>query len=297
MRLGSGNVRAIIDQDQTDHPSTSPTSNQDYVPRDHLDVVGRAGSPSPSPSVKGSSTPVHGQVSASGSIININQAKERELHASPSVAHSLLCGMQEDWSGLDDNATAEVLRKLDGIQGRSAKARGSIRLPSSSSNYSRPNSPGSVVRSAAKDETRSTPDRFQRMNEGWTTAGVTPARTAKDVQRTDVNGTAIRDAHVMSDRRRSTEASPVHGKRSSLDGLSDDMWVSLVLHDSDVKKPSNLRSSFTYNRGSASSTNYTMTLTSSRDSTSLSTDTNAMSTLRRIRPLLLKQDSTQRCWK
>ncbi|KAJ7763675.1 hypothetical protein DFH07DRAFT_812740 [Mycena maculata] len=42
------------------------------------------------------------------------------------VAHSLLRGTQQGWSGMDDEATAEALRKLDGISGKSvrAKARG-----------------------------------------------------------------------------------------------------------------------------------------------------------------------------
>lgn len=68
-------------------------------------------------------------------------------HASPSMAHSLLRGTQEGWSGLDDTATAEALRKLDGIgmQGKSLRARSSVGSGglggSGSRNNSRPGTP------------------------------------------------------------------------------------------------------------------------------------------------------------
>lgn len=42
------------------------------------------------------------------------------------VAHSLLRGTQEGWGGLDDEATRESLRKLDGLSGKTARARASI---------------------------------------------------------------------------------------------------------------------------------------------------------------------------
>jgi dual specificity tyrosine-phosphorylation-regulated kinase 2/3/4 len=62
--------------------------------------------------------------------------------SSPSAAaHSLLRGMQEGWSGLDDHATVEVLRKLDGVSGKSMKPRLSIGLLGTKTN-SRPGTPG-----------------------------------------------------------------------------------------------------------------------------------------------------------
>lgn len=59
-----------------------------------------------------------------------------------SVAHSLLRGTQEGWSGLDDSATAEALRKLDGISGKNLRARSSV-ISVASKSSSRPGTPGS----------------------------------------------------------------------------------------------------------------------------------------------------------
>ncbi|KAJ1309929.1 hypothetical protein OPQ81_006688 [Rhizoctonia solani] len=39
--------------------------------------------------------------------------------SSPAVAHSLLRGTQEGWAALEDSSTAEALRKLDGLSGKS----------------------------------------------------------------------------------------------------------------------------------------------------------------------------------
>jgi hypothetical protein len=47
-------------------------------------------------------------------------------YSSPSVAHSLLRGTQEGWSGLDDDAHADALRKLDGLSMKTARARASV---------------------------------------------------------------------------------------------------------------------------------------------------------------------------
>ncbi|CEL51955.1 dual-specificity tyrosine-(Y)-phosphorylation regulated kinase [Rhizoctonia solani AG-1 IB] len=41
------------------------------------------------------------------------------LQSSPAVAHSLLRGTQEGWAALEDSSTAEALRKLDGLSGKS----------------------------------------------------------------------------------------------------------------------------------------------------------------------------------
>ncbi|EIN07636.1 hypothetical protein PUNSTDRAFT_45173 [Punctularia strigosozonata HHB-11173 SS5] len=65
------------------------------------------------------------------------------VHSSPNVGQSLLRGTQEGWSALDDEATAEALRKLDGISGKSARARTSIGSRPSSS--SRPGTPGKMA--------------------------------------------------------------------------------------------------------------------------------------------------------
>ncbi|CAE7217450.1 unnamed protein product [Rhizoctonia solani] len=56
--------------------------------------------------------------------------------SSPAVAHSLLRGTQEGWAALEDSSTAEALRKLDGLSGKSVRARSSV------GSSSRPNTPG-----------------------------------------------------------------------------------------------------------------------------------------------------------
>ncbi|TEB36052.1 hypothetical protein FA13DRAFT_1810684 [Coprinellus micaceus] len=61
--------------------------------------------------------------------------------ASANVAHSLLRGTQEGWSGLDDEATAEALRKLDGLSGKTARSRASLASLGRGSNSSRPTTP------------------------------------------------------------------------------------------------------------------------------------------------------------
>jgi dual specificity tyrosine-phosphorylation-regulated kinase 2/3/4 len=55
-----------------------------------------------------------------------SSSKEPQALPSPNVAHSLLRGTQEGWSCLDDEATAEALRKLDGLTGKTARARASV---------------------------------------------------------------------------------------------------------------------------------------------------------------------------
>ncbi|KAF9257808.1 hypothetical protein L218DRAFT_817668, partial [Marasmius fiardii PR-910] len=74
----------------------------------------------------------------------LNSASSKELgHPSPNVAHSLLRGTQEGWSGMDDEATAEALRKLDGLSGKTARARASLGSLHRQSSQSRPGTPGS----------------------------------------------------------------------------------------------------------------------------------------------------------
>lgn len=70
----------------------------------------------------------------------LSSARDKDALASPNVAHSLLRGTQEGWSSLDDEATAEVLRKLDGIgiSSKAPRSRASLGLASRQSNHSRP---------------------------------------------------------------------------------------------------------------------------------------------------------------
>jgi dual specificity tyrosine-phosphorylation-regulated kinase 2/3/4 len=75
-------------------------------------------------------------------------------HGSPNVGQSLLRGTQEGWSALDDEATVEALRKLDGISGKSARARTSIGIGIGSrpGSTSRPGTPGKATGAGAQWE-------------------------------------------------------------------------------------------------------------------------------------------------
>jgi dual specificity tyrosine-phosphorylation-regulated kinase 2/3/4 len=70
------------------------------------------------------------------------------LHVTSAVAHSLLRGTQEGWSAMDDEATTEALRKLDGVSGKSPHARARTSIGSRPNSISRPSSrpgtPGAV---------------------------------------------------------------------------------------------------------------------------------------------------------
>jgi len=72
---------------------------------------------------------------------SVHSPRDAPLHASASVAHSLLRGTQEGWQDLNDEATAEALRKLDGLTGKSARARASVGSFRQASGSSRPGTP------------------------------------------------------------------------------------------------------------------------------------------------------------
>ena len=145
---------------------------------------------------------------------------------SSSVAHSLLRGTQEGWSGMDDTATAEALRKLDGISGRSLRARSSI-ISVASKSSSRPNTPGSKsghqqwegIESAPLTKRRSgvglnLRDPVSAASSGQTTVAPTPASFghAADRESEDMDMTTIKSSTTPMGTR-STGPSPV--KRAS----------------------------------------------------------------------------------
>lgn len=116
---------------------SSPTQSIDSAPRRNHDFSHLPPSPSSS----------HLQhILKSTSINHTTTPSPHPVHTSAgstsSVAHSLLRGTQEGWSGLDDSATAEALRKLDGISGKGLRARSSV-ISVASKSSSRPGTPGS----------------------------------------------------------------------------------------------------------------------------------------------------------
>ena len=165
-----------------------------------------------------------------------------QAHSSPSVAHSLLRGTQEGWSALDDEATAEALRKLDGLTGKGARARASVGSFRQPSNSSRPSTPAS--KSGSQWEGLSASD----------------------------SGKSKRGSSNLKDR---GDVGVEAGETSVIATSSDEQQQSQPSVDKTPKK-SSVRVSFTPKRGSTSSTTYAST-PSSRDSASMSAATSVTS--------------------
>ncbi|EFI28423.1 CMGC/DYRK/DYRK2 protein kinase [Coprinopsis cinerea okayama7 len=173
------------------------------------------------------------------------------LHSPPNVAHSLLRGTQEGWSGLDDEATAEALRKLDGLTGKTARSRASMTSLGRGSSASRPGTP---AKSSQQWEGISGSEsvRSKRISTFIREGGKEPRSTPNPSE-----GALDSDYVAVS----------VSGAISS-----DEPHI---IQDKTPKKQSRL--SFTPKRGSTSSTTYGSTpTTSSRDSAGTAT-TNATS--------------------
>ncbi|KAF8514053.1 hypothetical protein JB92DRAFT_172454 [Gautieria morchelliformis] len=203
------------------------------------------------------------------------------VHMSPSVAHSLLRGTQEGWSALDDHETVEALRKLDGISGKTVHARASVSIGGSKSG-SRPGTPGRSAATAqwegieGKEKSKRHSALSTKGNEDAksrrSSAGSGKDRTdqepqAEVVQEASESGVSPRSqTHVEDSAQMSppTSASITAGRAGRRPGSKDG--------------PGSARSSFTPKRGSASSTSFTGTpTTSSRDSTTFSASTSATS--------------------
>ncbi len=162
---------------------------------------------------------------------------------SPSVAHSLLRGTQEGWSALDDEATAEALRKLDGLTGKTARARASVGSFGRASSSSRPVTPakaGSQWEGIGSEHVKS---------KKASSVGTGSEKEGKDF--------VLR--HHSASGSIDTEGNP--------EGLDDDQSQNLAQQDKTPKKIG-VRMSFTPKRGSTS-TYASTTTTSSRDSASI----------------------------
>ncbi|KAF8436918.1 hypothetical protein L210DRAFT_3631914 [Boletus edulis BED1] len=186
--------------------------------------------------------------------------------ASSNVAHSLLRGTQEGWSSMDDDAHAETLRKLDGLSGKTARARASVGSLSRAS-VSRPGTPGSttgrpgvhwegVGNEGGKISRRGSAKEKERKEESrHPTSGLGISGASGDLVTQDVHEARV-GAITSGDEYHSSSGPEKPSKKHTSIGA---------------------RLSFTPKRGSASSTTYTSTPTSSRDSASLSTATSATS--------------------
>ncbi|KAI0340710.1 hypothetical protein BDW22DRAFT_1398476 [Trametopsis cervina] len=211
----------------------------------------------------------HGSTGSASASPAVNANKELPSHASANVAHSLLRGTQEGWSDLDDQATVEALRKLDGISGRTARARSSIGGHSRVGSSSRPSTPAKTSGQWEGMEGR----RSSRVLSGAPGSVSGKDKASKDLtgaQRQSVGlGLGLGDASVEAE------------QNDVLSAVKDDTQLQdLSTPEKPLKKHGSVskRGSFTPKRGSASSTNYTSTpTTSSRDSASLSAATSATS--------------------
>ncbi|KAH9967913.1 hypothetical protein BC827DRAFT_1152282 [Russula dissimulans] len=204
--------------------------------------------------------------SAIGASAHFNPQKEAQNHHAPNVAHSLLRGTQEGWSDLDDQATAEALRKLDGLSGKTGtrvrSSVGSLRLVTSSR-------PGTPAKSA------------QHWEGVGSDSGKTSRRSSMHI-RDSTSLTKDKDQTPSASRQLAGQVDfvDISEQAASVFGSSDETQLSSPAQDKPpVKKSSaSTRLGHSTKRGSASSTNYTSTpTTSSRDSGSMSAGTSLTS--------------------
>ena len=169
-------------------------------------------------------------------------------HSTASVAHLVLRGTQEGWSGMDDSATTEALRKLDGISGRSLRARSSL-ISVNSKSSSRPGTPGSQPKGGQW--------------EGIESSGSLKRRSSlKDRDHASVD--SVHSAHHPP----------------GLPDGADNEWPASPGHRKGVPSTASTRSSYGVSpakRSSGGSTTGTPATSVSRDSTSISTSTSLTS--------------------
>ncbi|KAK0210456.1 CMGC/DYRK/DYRK2 protein kinase [Desarmillaria ectypa] len=193
----------------------------------------------------------------------LNATREPHLsHNSANVAHSLLRGTQEGWSGMDDEATAEALRKLDGLSGRSARTRTSVGSLGRPLSLSRPGSrPGTPAK---------TGNQWEGVGEGK------PNRTANTAKERDLAQRQLLGLGLHPPEDSLLDVEPIGSAISSDE--QQPPYPHLVEKTPKKNGTGSARSSFTPKRGSASSTTYGSTpTTSSRDSAQMSAATSATS--------------------
>ncbi|KAF9239619.1 hypothetical protein BU15DRAFT_74473 [Melanogaster broomeanus] len=198
-------------------------------------------------SATSSTTPPHRPSSSS------NKEPSHSLTSS-NVAHSLLRGTQEGWSSMDDDAHAEALRKLDGLSGKTARARASVGSLNRPTSMSRPGTPGSTI---------------GRTGVHWDGVGnevgkISRRGSTKDMRKDDRQPTSSLGISSSSGEPVAQEVNDYRGGAVT----SGDEYHSSSGPEKTPKKHGSIsaRLSFTPKRGSASSTTYTSTPTSSRDS-------------------------------
>lgn len=205
----------------------------------------------------------HTASSGSSQTPPLNSASKDILHSSPNVAHSLLRGTQEGWSGLDDEATAEALRKLDGLSSKSARARASVGSFGRPSSSSRPGTPAGKTGGQWEGVGATEPSKNKRTSHIQPS---TPAAKDKEREQRHPVGLGLTGVETLPE-----------GVNNGTTFSSDEQSSSVLIEKTPKKTgTSSARSSFTPKRGSTSSGTYTST-PSSRDSASMSTTTSMTS--------------------
>ncbi|KAJ6500330.1 hypothetical protein C8R45DRAFT_977294 [Mycena sanguinolenta] len=254
LKLASSPAKASEKHSRQASTSSSSSNHADNTRRVHTtDFSHLPPSPSSSSILSFLKHPSPG-VSQTPPLVTSTSRELSQSHPSPNVAHSLLRGTQEGWSGMDDEATAEALRKLDGLSGKSARARASV----ASFTRSTGSRPGTPAKSATQWE------------------GIGPVEPGRRASATSQHSTQSKERPSGLAAEGMVESSDLIGSAISSD--EQPFSPSNASEKTPKKGTASARSSFTPKRGSTSSTTYASTpTTSSRDSASMSVTTTATS--------------------
>ncbi|KAF7359474.1 CMGC/DYRK/DYRK2 protein kinase [Mycena sanguinolenta] len=254
LKLASSPAKASERHSRQASTSSSSSNHADNTRRVHTtDFSHLPPSPSSSSILSFLKHPSPG-VSQTPPLVTSTSRELPQSHPSPNVAHSLLRGTQEGWSGMDDEATAEALRKLDGLSGKSARARASV----ASFTRSTGSRPGTPAKSATQWE------------------GIGPMEPGRRASATSQHSTQSKERPSGLAAEGMIESSDLIGSAISSD--EQPFSPSNASEKTPKKGTASARSSFTPKRGSTSSTTYASTpTTSSRDSASMSVTTTATS--------------------
>jgi dual specificity tyrosine-phosphorylation-regulated kinase 2/3/4 len=194
---------------------------------------------------------------STSSIHHLLKSPGNVAHSPSSVAQSLLRGTQEGWSGMDDEATVDALRKLDGLSSKSAHASSRVSTGGASraNSLSRPGTP-------AKSTTAQ-----------W--EGVDGKCSSRRISTRVESGLEGRRDSGSSGRNRTGEHSMEGADLHVAAMTSDD--ANRPVHSERMVRKTSAHLSYNAKRASTSSTSHTSPTTSSRDSVSLFASTSITS--------------------
>lgn len=194
---------------------------------------------------------------STSSIHHLLKGTVNVMHSPSSVAQSLLRGTQEGWSGMDDEATIDALRKLDGLSSKSAHASSRVSTGGASrgNSLSRPGTPSKQTISQ------------------W--EGVDGKRASRRISTRIESGSEGKRDSGSSGRHRTGEF-PNEGGDPHVVAMANEDTNGPVPSERVVRKTS-ARLSYNTKRASTSSASHTSPTTSSRDSVSLSASTSVTS--------------------